>query len=89
MKPCVMQPIEAASTWRRHMISPLFLAFDAAHGAVRDALVGRSIVQYASNKFFLVYENANALDALAARPKPDFVETITDQVCPTDRCSEP
>jgi hypothetical protein len=71
------------------MISPLFLAFDAAHGAVRDALVGRSIVQYASQKFFLVDENANALNALATRPKPDFVETIADQVCPTDGCSEP
>ena len=71
------------------MISPLFLAFDAAHGAVRDALVGRSVVQYAGKKFFLVDEDADTLHALAAWPKPDLVEAIADQVCPADRCSEP
>ena len=71
------------------MISPLFLAFDAADGTVRCALVGRSIVQYPNHKFLLFNENTNALNALATRPKPEFVETVADQVGPTDRSGEP
>ena len=71
------------------MISPLFLAFDAADGAVRGALVGRSIVQYPNHEFLLFDENTDALNALATRPKPELVETVADQVRPTDRCGEP
>jgi hypothetical protein len=71
------------------VISPLLLAFYAADGTVRYTLVGRSIVQYPNHKFLLFHENTNALNALATRPKPEFVETVADQVCPTDRCGEP
>ena len=71
------------------MISPLFLAFDAADGTVRDALVGRAIVQYPNHEFLLFDENTNALNVLAPRPEPEFVETVADQVCPADRCGEP
>jgi hypothetical protein len=71
------------------MISPLFLAFDAADGTVRDALVGRSIVQYPNRKLLLFGENTDALNALATRPKPEVVEAVADQVGPTDRCGEP
>ena len=71
------------------MISPLFLAFDAADGTVCDALVGRSIVQYPNRKLLLFGENTNALNALATRPEPEVVEAVADQVGPTDRCGEP
>jgi hypothetical protein len=81
--------IPTASVWQRQMISPLFLAFDAADGTVRGALVGRSIVQYPNDKLLLFGENSNALNALATRPKPEVVETVADQIGPTDRCGEP
>jgi hypothetical protein len=52
--------LKAASVWRRHVISPLFLAFYATDGTIRYALVGCSIVQYPNHEFLVFDENTNA-----------------------------
>jgi hypothetical protein len=67
------------------MVAPEFFALNATNGAIGNLFLGHAIVDHVDRKSAAqVAEDAKSFHRLASGPKPNLVQAVARQICPTN-----
>src|SRR3981081_4105766 len=73
------------ASFRSQMVAPEFFALDATNRAIGNLFLGHAVVDDMDRKSAAqVAEHAKSFHRLTSGPKPDLLQAVSRQICPTN-----